>query len=62
MFHPLTAQIGDQTFTGEYAVDGDQLIVRCAYGARTVMENPLSKPLASAERLLVEILRAAGKL
>ncbi len=42
MFKRFTAQLGDKTYEGEWALDGDRVEVRCAYGvkSRTIKQAP----------------------
>lgn len=35
MFKPFTAQFGDNTYQGEWSLEGDMVAVRCPYGVRS---------------------------
>ncbi len=59
---PLTAQLGDLTYAGEWAMDGADLHVRCAQGSAVRALMPWDKAVPVAEQILIEILDKAGAL
>ncbi len=59
---PLTAQLGDKTYAGVWGVRGETVLVRCAHGEAAARLNLWTRPIAVAERLLIQIHRQGGQL
>ncbi len=62
IYKPLTIQMGDRTFAGEWMEDGEVIHVRCAEGERSGKSSLWTKPASIAERLLLEILKESGQI
>jgi hypothetical protein len=61
-YRPLTIQLGDVTYGGEWRRVGDRVLVRCPFGERGARTSWWRKSGPVAERLLLELLREGGAL
>ena len=62
VYHPLTIQVGDNTYVGEWATEGQTVWVHSPVGEKSKTLTFWDKPISAAELLLFDLLKDSGQL